>query len=154
LTRIKRAPSAEARAKAEGYRSGLEDLVAASLKAAGVPDVYESLTIYYTRPAKASRYTPDFPLPNGVIIETKGRFVTQDRQKHLAIRAEHPDLDIRFVFSNPNAKIGKKSATTYADWCDRYGFKWASRYIPAEWVQEGHGKERLAALEQAQKKSR
>ena len=31
-------------------------------------------------------YTPDFVLPNGVIIETKGRFVAADRRKHLEIK--------------------------------------------------------------------
>ncbi len=93
---------------------------------------YESLKVAYKQPAKDRTYTPDFPLPNGVIIETKGRFVTADRQKHLLIQAQHPDLDIRFVFTNPNTRIAKKSKTTYAMWCGKHGFKYAKAATPAQ----------------------
>lgn len=138
------------RAKIEGYRSGLEEKVAAQLKAAGHPvDVYESLTLKYTKPSKPSRYTPDWPLRNFIIVETKGRFVTADRQKHLAIKAEHPGLDIRFVFSNSNARIGKKSQTTYGMWADRYGFKYADKLIPQAWLNEPVTLERKAAFRAA-----
>jgi hypothetical protein len=71
-----------------------------------------------------------------LIIETKGRFVTEDRQKHLLIKAQHPELDIRFVFSNSRAKISKTSKTTYAAWCDKYGFKYADKRIPEAWLEE------------------
>lgn len=84
-------------------------------------------------------YTPDFVLANGIIVETKGRFITSDRQKHLMIKEQHPDLDIRFVFSNPNSKLYKGSKTTYADWCDKHGFKWAKEEIPLEWIKERKG---------------
>lgn len=140
----KRSPSV--RAREEGYRSGLEDVVAAQLRAAGEPDSYESIVIRFTKPAKPSRYTPDFVLTNGVIVETKGRFVTADRQKHLAIKAAHPDLDIRFVFSNPAAKIGKKSKTTYAMWCDKYGFQYATKLVPQAWIDERVKSPRTVAI--------
>lgn len=118
-----------------GFRSGLEERVAAELKAAlGRPVDYETTTIAYEKPAKKSRYTADFRLPNGIIVETKGRFVTADRQKHLLIKQQHPDLDIRFVFSNPNARISKQSKTTYADWCIKHGFAFAKGSVPAEWL--------------------
>lgn len=120
----------------EGYRSGLEDANAEHLRANGIEVEYESITIRYSKPARESRYTPDFPLPNGIIVETKGRFVTADRQKHLLIKAQHPELDIRFVFSNPNARISKQSKTTYAMWCDKHGFKYAARLIPVPWLKE------------------
>lgn len=97
---------------------------------------YESVVILYDKPARTSRYTPDFPLPNGIIIETKGRFVTADRQKHLLVKAQHPDKDIRFVFSNANAKISKQSKTTYAMWCDKNGFKYANKSVPPAWIKE------------------
>lgn len=121
-----------------GYRSGLEDKVAQELKALGLPVVYEDRdsVIRYTKPARVSRYTPDFVLPNRIIIETKGRFVTADRQKHLLIQAQHPHLDIRFVFSNPNARLSKLSSTTYANWCAKHGFLYAARSIPPEWIAE------------------
>jgi hypothetical protein len=71
-----------------------------------------------------------------MVIETKGRFVTADRQKHLLIKAQHPDRDIRFVFSNSKARISKTSATTYSAWCAKYGFKFADKRIPQEWLNE------------------
>jgi hypothetical protein len=137
--------TSKSRALAEGYRSGLEEKVAAQLAALEVPATYEAYTLRYERPAKVARYTPDFVLPNGVIIETKGRFVTADRQKHLHVKLAHPDLDVRFVFSNPNSKIGKKSETTYAMWCNKHGFQYAAKLIPPVWVEEPAVKVRLEA---------
>jgi hypothetical protein len=119
----------------------LEERVAAELQnALGRPVPYEATTILYEKPAKKSRYTPDFTLPNTIIIETKGRFVTADRQKHLAIKAQHPHLDIRFVFSNENARIGKHSKTTYAMWCQKHGFKYATGSVPRAWLDEDQPK--------------
>jgi hypothetical protein len=129
-----------------GYRSGLEVAVAAQLKAQGVKAEYEAVTLRYVVPERGARYTPDFVLPNGIIIETKGRFVTADRTKHRLIREQHPNLDIRFVFSNPNTKIGKKSKTTYADWCDRLDIMFAARLIPKEWLTEPPNPVRMRAL--------
>ena len=95
------------------------------------------MKIEYTRPARQSKYTPDFVLTNsGIIVETKGRFMTDDRAKHLLLKAEHPHLDIRFVFSNPKQRISKASKTTYAMWCEKHGFKYAKGSIPIEWLRE------------------
>lgn len=120
----------------EGYRSGLEEAVAADLASRGVVAEYEKKRIEYLVPEKKRRYTPDFELPNGIFVETKGRFVTADRTKHLDIRASRPELDIRFVFTNPNARISKTSKTTYANWCDKHGFLWAKKVVPDEWLHE------------------
>lgn len=133
----------------EGYRSGLEDAVAESLTKRGVGFEYETHVIRYEKPARKARYTPDFILPNGIIIETKGRFVTADRQKHLLILDQHPDLDIRFVFSNPNTRISKQSKTTYAMWCDKHQFLYAKRDIPVEWIAEPLEPLRFEALQKA-----
>lgn len=121
---------------ASAYRSGLEEAIAAQLTAAGQPVNYETLTIRFTQPAKPRRYKPDFPLENGIIVESKGQFSTADRQKHLLIKAQHPELDIRFVFTNPNARISKQSRTTYAMWCQDHGFQYAAKLIPAAWLKE------------------
>ena len=118
------------------FRSGLEERIAQQLKKLGVPISYESFTIRYLRPEKNSRYTPDFVLPNGIVIEAKGRFLTKDRQKHLQVKAQYPNIDIRFVFSNPNQRISKISKTTYAKWCQTNGFKYAKETIPKEWIVE------------------
>jgi len=102
----------------------------------GVPFEYETETIEYLRPAKKAKYKPDFVLPNGVIIETKGRFLTADRQKHLLIKDQHPELDIRFVFSDSNKRISKQSKTTYAMWCEKNGFLYSDGAIPSAWLEE------------------
>lgn len=119
----------------DGKRSGLETQVASQLDAAKVEYQYEPDWIKYEKPSRSAKYLPDFKLKNGIIIETKGRFVTADRQKHLQIKACHPDLDIRFVFSNPQARISKISKTTYAMWCEKNGFKYAKLTVPKEWFQ-------------------
>lgn len=116
-----------------GYRSGLEDKISDDLKDRKVKFEYEKLKIKYEVHENRT-YTPDFTLPNGVIIESKGRFTPEDRKKHLLIKKQHPDLDIRFVFSNSKGKIRKGSKTSYADWCDKHGFMYADKRIPDEWV--------------------
>lgn len=133
-----------------GHRSGLEDRVAEQISAAGLPVHYEELTLLYQQPAKVRRYTPDFTIPNGIVIETKGRFTSEDRVKHRLVQSAHPDLDVRFVFSNPNSKLYKGSPTTYASWCERYGFKYAAKWIPVEWLKEKMEQKRIAALVRAQ----
>lgn len=134
---------------AEGYRSGLEDKVADQLRGLGLPALYEVTKIRFTPPAKQRTYKPDFILPNGIVIETKGRFVTADRQKHKSIKDEHPALDIRFVFSNPKQRISKTSQTTYAAWCEKYGFTYAAKLVPVEWTREPRWPTSIEALELA-----
>jgi hypothetical protein len=119
-----------------GFRSGLEEKIAGTLTSKGVGFTYEELTIPYVAPAKPHKYTPDFVLDNGIIIESKGRFETADRQKHLLVKAQHPHLDIRFVFSSSKAKINKRSTTTYANWCEKNGFLYADKEIPEAWLKE------------------
>ena len=115
-----------------GYRSGLEERVSEQLTKAKVKFSYESTRISYEI-NEVRKYTPDFILGNGIIVETKGRFVVADRKKHLLIKKQHPDLDIRFVFTNSRAKINKGSKTTYGMWCDKHGFIYADKLIPEEW---------------------
>lgn len=117
-----------------GFRSGLEEKVADQLKKSGVEFGYETTKIKYVVPESVHTYTPDFTFPNGLIVETKGRFVAADRKKHLLIQKQCPDLDIRFVFQNSKNKISKGSKTTYADWATKHGFKYADKEIPDEWL--------------------
>lgn len=123
-------------ARQKGYRSGLEESVDALLKQSGVDGQYEQHKVLYTVPVSYHEYTPDFRLPNGIFVETKGRFVLEDRKKHLLIKQQHPELDIRFVFQNSKNKIRKGSPTTYADWCKKHGFLYADKVIPQEWLSE------------------
>ena len=126
-----------ARALRAGYRSGLEEKVATELTEANVTYGYESMKIKYTKPTSHHTYTPDFILDNGIIIETKGRFTSEDRKKHILIKQQFPIYDIRFVFSRSTTKLSKTSRTTYAIWCEKHGFKFADRSIPQEWIEEG-----------------
>ena len=132
---------ASAAALKHGWRSGLEARNASFLDEHGVNYDYEGERIEYTKPAKKCRYTPDFPLTTlgtgkKIYIETKGRFMVADRQKHILIRKQRPDLDIRFVFDNPNGRISKTSKTTYAMWCEKNDFLYARKLIPEEWINE------------------
>ena len=119
-----------------GYRSGFEHTVSNQLTEAKVQFEYETTVISYIKPETNHTYTIDFTLPNGILIETKGRWVLEDRKKHLLLKKQHPELDIRFVFMNPKGKIRKGSKTTYADFCDKHDITWAEKSIPTEWYTE------------------
>lgn len=121
----------KARAKTTSFRSKFEESVALALKSAGVAFSYESLRLAYSRP---STYTPDFVLPNGIILEAKGYWESADRTKHLLVRECHPELDIRFVFQNAAVRLSKKSKTSYGDWCDKHKFLWCDKQIPRKWL--------------------
>ena len=105
------------------------------LKEQGVPVVYEAVKIEW-EDLMYRTYTPDFILPIGIIIESKGRFVTADRRKHIAIKKQHPKLDIRFVFYNSRNKLNKGAKSTYQNWCDKYGFRYYDRIVPLDWLEE------------------
>lgn len=120
-----------------GFRSGLEKKIADYLTSKGVGFSFEQKKIPFVQPEKKRTYTPDFEiLHNGIIVETKGRFLTADRQKHIFIKEQYPELDIRFVFSNAKQRLNKRSPTTHAMWCEKNGFKWADKNIPDEWLNE------------------
>jgi hypothetical protein len=119
-----------------GFRSGLEEETSKFLTANGAKFTYEEMKIRYLQPATERQYTPDFVLENGIIIETKGRFLVADRKKHLLVKRQHPHLDIRFVFSNSKQKLNKASRTTYADWCNKNGFQYADKEVPVHWIKE------------------
>jgi hypothetical protein len=123
-------------AKKYGFKSGLEENVSNQISNRGLSVEYESEEVPYIIPASEHTYHPDFKLPNGIRVETKGRFVLADRKKHLLVKQQHPELDIRFVFTNSKNKINKKSKTTYAMWCEKHGFKYADKEIPEEWFLE------------------
>lgn len=130
-----------------GFRSGLEKRIADDLTAQAVGFTFEEIKVPFVEPAKNRAYSPDFILENGIIVESKGRFLTADRQKQLLVKAQHPDLDLRFVFSNSKARISKRSSTTYAMWAEKNGFQYADKTVPKEWLQEPPNVKSLAAVE-------
>lgn len=97
---------------------------------------YESEYIPYIL---EKRYLPDFVVHKKdgsvIYIESKGYFRPADRGKMLAIKRNHPELDIRFIFYR-NDKI-KGSKNRYTDWCDRHKFPHhVGNNVPREWLNE------------------
>jgi len=122
-------------------KSGLEELVYKYLQKNNLKFEYETLKINYFQPEQKKTYTPDFPIQDCFIIETKGLFNSADRKKMKTIKAQNPDLDIRFIFSNSKTKIGKKSLTTYGKWCEMFGFPYhciqsTKETFPKLWLEE------------------
>lgn len=118
------------------YRSGLEEVNSDLLESFFIDPKYEQFYLEYVVPESRHKYTPDFVLPNGIIIETKGIWDAEDRKKHLLIKQQHPELDIRFVFSRSKTPIYKGSKTTYASFCEANGYLYADKKIPEEWLKE------------------
>jgi hypothetical protein len=123
-----------------GYRSGLEATTADYLKKRKVAFGFETEKIKYTKPETNHTYTPDFVLTkkDGTVmyVETKGRFLYDDASKHLLIKEQHPELDIRFVFSSLNAKVGQSKRVTCAMWAEKHGYKYSHKTIPESWLKE------------------
>lgn len=89
-----------------------------------------------THVAQRRWYTPDFFLPNGIVIEAKGNLTASNRTILKAVRDAHDSLDLRLVFMADN-KINRNSVTRYSDWAEQFGFKYAVGEIPEEWINEG-----------------
>ena len=98
---------------------------------------YETLEIGYTIPESKHKYTPDFILPNGIIVEAKGKWDYASRKKMLLVIAQNPHLDIRMLFMRASNKIRKGSPTSYADFCEKNNIKWAQGpEVPKEWLKK------------------
>jgi hypothetical protein len=93
---------------------------------------YEVVKLKYVN---EGTYNPDVLLPNGIIVEIKGRFTGADRRKHLAVKKANPNADIRFVFQSDNFLTSAK-AQRYSGWCARHGYTCAIGHIPGGWAKE------------------
>jgi hypothetical protein len=132
--RPKKSPKLPAALK---LRSGFEKKVATKLTEKKIKFGYESLRLPYLVPPTPRTYTPDFTLPNGIIVEAKGKFDRDSRKKMALIIEQYPDKDIRMLFMRNNP-INKGSKTTYTDWCEERGIKYhvsLNGEIPDEWLQ-------------------
>lgn len=99
------------------YRSRFEARCAKELRGYD----YETVKLPYTI---VHNYTPDFvDLPTKTIVETKGLFLPADRTKMLAVKAQHPDWRIIFIFQNEKLLIRKGSRITYKQWALNNGFE-------------------------------
>lgn len=126
-----------------GYASGFEMETHETLKQHGCTAEYEPFKIPYVL---ETNYTPDFVLPNGIVIETKGYFPPDERKKMLLVHKQHPDIDIRIVLYAPTRTISKISKTTYAIWCTKNGLAWGTRFDLLEWAKERKNERRIKAL--------
>lgn len=87
---------------------------------------YEITKIPYTVPESKHTYTVDWTLLSGLLIETKGYLSDhKERYKYVLLKEQHPHLDLRFVFDNPNKLCGG-TKMTHAKWAEKYGFKYCS----------------------------
>ena len=130
------------------FRSKSEEKIYNLLKEKNIPCEYEKGKIEYEW-SENKTYVPDFfLLKNCNILEVKGRFVLEDRKKHLFIRKQKPELDIRFIFDNPKAKLYKGGKMTNGSWCDKYKFKYSSlrEGVPEEWINDRKRKNNLYGI--------
>lgn len=100
---------------------------------------YEPEKLTYTL---TKDYIPDFviTLKNGnkIYVEAKGlgrAFDYDARSKMIAVKEQHPDLDIRIVFM-ADRSISKGSKMRPSDWATKHGFKFAINDIPTQWFRE------------------
>jgi hypothetical protein len=105
-------------------RSKLEDRFETILKDLDVDYQYEVTKIPYVVPESNHNYTVDWTTLNGMLIETKGYLSDHaERRKYVLIKEQHPTIDLRFVFDNPNKLCGG-TKMSHAKWADKYLFKW------------------------------
>mgnify|MGYP000072974143 CR=1 FL=1 len=105
-------------------RSKLEERFEAILQDLDVPYEYEVTVIPYTVPESKHKYTVDWTLLNGILCETKGFLADhKERTKYVLLKQQYPDLDLRFVFDNPNKLCGG-TKMTHGAWAVKYGFKY------------------------------
>jgi hypothetical protein len=114
-------------------RSGFERTFETNLRSRGIKFRYETRKVPYIL---NRHYVPDFDIvEHGFYIETKGRLDRESKAKMAAVKKQHPDLDVRFVFMYPHRKIaGTKQ--THAQWAEANGYLWAEGVAPEEWFTE------------------
>ena len=121
-------------------RSKLELKFEEIIKEFNVEYDYEVTKIPYTIPESNHNYTVDWTFINGLLVETKGYLSDhKERYKYVLLKQQHPDLDLRFVFDNPNKLCGG-TKMTHAKWAEKYGFAYCSiRDVEQikQWVQSG-----------------
>lgn len=135
------------------YRSNFEWRIAEYLKNNKVKFDYESESVAYVRPVRKAEcnacgstdvgasfiYTPDFVLANGVYIEAKGRFVSRDRTKLIAVLTSNNVLtrdNFRLLFMADNYTTSRK-IERYSEWATRNGIICHVSYagqVPKGWL--------------------
>jgi hypothetical protein len=110
------------------------------LEKRNIPYLYEKLKLKYVKDTcpscghkiKVGTYTPDFQIGN-LVIESKGLFTKEDRDKMVKVKRDNPTLDICMLFMSNN-KLTKSSKYRYLDWAEKFGFKASVGLVPEEWI--------------------
>ena len=107
-------------------RNRFEKKIDLQLRRAKVQFTYEGEKIAYIL---ARHYIPDFIIitPLGrVYVEAKGYLRPEHKAKLIAVKKQHPNLDLRILFYADTKKNTK--------WASKNGFKFAVGTIPKEWL--------------------
>lgn len=129
------------------YRSNLETLTAKLLDEHNLDYEYETVKLpFFVRVRggvckacndgdvfQSRTYIPDFvlgPVDGRYYVEAKGILSASERTKFLGILASHPGIKIYFVFGSNN-KLNKHKDVRYSDWCDKHGFEYGIKELPA-----------------------
>jgi hypothetical protein len=114
---------------------------------AGVPHEFEAAKIPYFRKIlfgecracgtkevyQRKVYIPDFKIGHNMFYEAKGRLVSTDRTKLLAVKKQHPEIELRLIFER-DRPLNKGSPRMYSDWARENGFIYKVRdYTGTEW---------------------
>jgi hypothetical protein len=116
-----------------GMRSMGEVYCAANMDQLKIPYQYEAVTLTYQHAPQ--KYTPDFILPNGFIVEFKGKMTAEVRKKLVSIKRSNPEKKIGIVFQKANNKLSSRpNATRYWEWAEANGYLWSEAYVPKAWT--------------------
>lgn len=108
------------------FKNLFEKRINLQLKRSKLKFKYECERIPYVL---AGHYIPDFIVEtiNGKIyIECKGYLRPASKAKMVAVRRQHPEIDLRIVFYEK-----RKSNIR---WAEKIGIKWAVGTIPTDWL--------------------
>jgi hypothetical protein len=118
------------------YGRKFEDSVCAALEElTGAFKRSGAVKIPYTD--QPALYLPDIIIErvSNIYIEVKSWLDYEDQRKMKNVKRCNPDLDIRFIFRDPNKKLST-SNMTHAEWSEKYHFKWGTVDSLEEWLKE------------------
>lgn len=111
------------------YKNQFEADVAKQIGKRKLKFKYEAEKIPYVL---AGHYVPDFIIETEhgkIYVECKGYLRKEAKAKMVAVKRQHPNLDIRILFYEK-----RKSQIR---WAERNSFLWAVEKIPNEWFKGG-----------------
>lgn len=153
--------SAASRARAAGYRSGIEGLLGGWLDERGYTYKYEDkkLRIDWVLPESNHKYLCDFFFvkKDGTMmyVDTKGKWDYNDRVKHYYIQQQHPELDIRMLFEHNPERMRITSKCSAAQLCTEgegyksKGIDWTDFSMPYAWCPIRQRKKQKVLLDDA-----